>query len=46
MKSIFERMRARQPQFFSSADITIAAGQSSATFDVTVNGDANVTSKV
>ncbi|MDP2882382.1 MAG: hypothetical protein Q8N89_12455 [Azonexus sp.] len=26
MKTIFEQMRAQQPQFFSSADITIAAG--------------------
>jgi len=34
MKTIFEQMRAQQPQFFSSADITIAAAQMQAMADI------------
>ena len=34
MKTIFEQMRAQQPQFFSSADITIAAGPMQAMADI------------
>ncbi len=34
MKTIFEQMRAQQPQFFSGADITIAAGSMQAMADI------------
>ncbi|MGB4062997.1 MAG: hypothetical protein WBK19_04150 [Azonexus sp.] len=34
MKTIFEQMRAQQPQFFSSADITIATGPMQAMADI------------
>ena len=34
MKTIFEQMRTQQPQFFSGADITIAAGSMQAMADI------------
>ena len=34
MKTIFEQMRAQQPQFFSSADISIGTGPMQAMADI------------